>query len=232
MHTKKGLHISMGADAKMYILNDGKDYIKNLSTDLEYAKIKAKEYLLKYDPDLTNEELKVPVDIWCREKSYSVGDPNYVPYTPDWLKFNDHIETHKIYLLSLKNQELKDAGNKQSHIGTIDEKVENLELTITDIFNYEIHNPNGFPIISFGHKFVDQNGNYLIYFGNSKQFVKEEMIKKTWSDELIKENVSIYKVGDKITVNGTIKDHTYEKKNMYMPLTVIKRPKTNRKDVR
>jgi len=227
MNTKQGLHISMGADAKMYILNDGEDYIKNLSTDLEYAKIKAKEYLLKYDPDLTNEELKVPVDIWLREKSYSVGDPNYVPYTPDWLKFNDHIETHKIHLLSLKNQELKDAGAKQSHIGTIDEKVENLELTITDIFNYVIDNPNGYPIISFGHKFIDQNGNYLIYFGNSKEFVKEEIDS---DDDTLK--VSIYKVGDKITVNGTIKDHTYEKKNEYMPLTVIKRPKINGKDVR
>ena len=229
-NTISGLHISMGSDAKMYILNNGEDYIKNLSTDLENAKIKAKEYLLKYDPDLTNKELKVPLDIWLRPK-YVPYVSNHVPHTPDWLKFNDHIETHKIHLLSLKVKALKDAGAKQSHIGTIDEKVENLELTITDIFNYQIQNPNGYPIISFGHKFVDQNGNYLIYFGNSKQFVKEEMIKKNWSDEPIKENVSIYKVGDKINVNGTIKDHTYEKKNEHMPLTIIKRPSVTKKKI-
>jgi len=231
-NTEIGYHISMGADAKMYILNKGEDYIKNLSTNLETAKIKAKEYLLEayQSDDLSDEELKVPLDLWLRPKYVPTV---YVPYTPDWLKFNHHIESHKKHLQFLKNKKLKDDGAKQSHIGTINEKVENLELTITDIFTYVVENPNGYPIVSFGHKFVDQNGNHLIYFGNSKQFVKEDMVEKDYSDEPIKENVSIYKVEDKITVKATIKDHTYEKRNEFMPLTIIKRPSviTKKKEI-
>jgi hypothetical protein len=71
-----GYHISMGADAKMYILNFGEDYIKNLSNNLEIAKIKAKEYL---------DGKNVNVDIWLRPKYVS---PVYIPHTPDWLLFN------------------------------------------------------------------------------------------------------------------------------------------------
>ena len=42
----------------------------------------------------------------------------------------------------------------------------------------------------------------------------------------------LYNIGDKITVNGTIKNHIYEKKNEYMPLTIIKRPKLTLKKER
>ena len=59
------------------------------------------------------------------------------------------------------------------------------------------------------------------------------MVEKDYSDEPIKENVSIYKVEDKITVKATIKDHTYEKRNEFMPLTIIKRPSviTKKKEI-
>ena len=222
-NTELGYHISMGADAKMYIFNNGEDYIKNLSTDYETAKIKAKEYLLKEyeDDNLTNEELKVPLDIWLRVKYVT---PVYIPHTPDWLIMTAHVIDHKKHLEFLKEKELKDDGAKQSHIGTVEEKIENLELTITDIFTYVVDNPNGYPIITFGHKFEDKNNNHLIYFGNSKQFVKLDMVDVDWADQPQEQKVSIYNVGDKITVKGTIKDHTYEKRNEYMPLTIIKRP--------
>ena len=211
-NTEQGYHISMGADSQYYILNNGEDFIKNLSLDLEQAKIVAKEKI-GFVP---------PIDIWLRPKYVT---PVYIPHTPDWLIMTSHVIDHKKHLEFLKEKELKDAGAKQSHIGTVEEKIENLELTITDIFSYVVDNPNGYPIITFGHKFEDKNNNHLIYFGNSKQFVKLDMVDVDWADEPQEQKVSIYNIGDKITVNGTIKDHTYEKKNEYMPLTIIKRPK-------
>ena len=158
-NTEQGYHISMGADSQYYILNNGEDFIKNLSLNLEQAKIVAKEKI-GFVP---------PIDIWLRPKYVT---PVYIPYTPDWLIMTSHVIDHKKHLEFLKEKELKDAGAKQSHIGTVEEKIENLELTITDIFTYVVDNPNGYPIITFGHKFEDKNNNHLIYFGNSKQFVK------------------------------------------------------------
>jgi len=203
-----GYHVSKGATSVFYILNDGEDFIKNLSTDLKKS--------LKMAHEIAG--ANVPVSVWYRNE--------WEKYQKSLVQLDHHILTHNDYLQNLESEKIQKAidekYSKYSHIGNIGEKIENLELTITAIFNYQIENPNGiYPIISFGHKFIDKNGNHLIYFGNSKQFVKEEID----SDEDTLQ-VPIYKVGDKITVKATVKDHTKDKKDHNMPLTVIIRPKT------
>ena len=121
---EQGYHISMSADAKMYILNCGEDYVKNLSTDLEIAKIKAKEYL---------EGDKVNVDIWLRTKYVS---PVYVPHTPDWLLFNHHITSYNNHLENLAfNVSKKDCESSQ-YVGNVGDVLE-MELKLTETFNFE-----------------------------------------------------------------------------------------------
>ena len=58
-------HISKGAYSIYYILNNGEDFIKNLSTDLKQAKQIAKEIVGS----------DVPVNIWCR-KSWNIEHKN------------------------------------------------------------------------------------------------------------------------------------------------------------
>jgi hypothetical protein len=148
---EQGYHISMGADAKMYILNCGEDYVKNLSTDLEIAKIKAKEYL---------EGDKVNVDIWLRTKYVS---PVYVPHTPDWLLFNHHITSYNNHLENLAfNVSKKDCESSQ-YVGNVGDVLE-MELKLTETFNFE--SEYGFCSC---YKFKDSNNNRFIYFGTSRQ---------------------------------------------------------------
>ncbi len=148
---EQGYHISMGADAKMYILNCGEDYVKNLSTDLEIAKIKAKEYL---------EGDKVNVDIWLRTKYVS---PVYIPHTPDWLLFNHHITSYNNHLENLAfNVSKKDCESSQ-YVGNVGDVLE-MELKLTETFNFE--SEYGFCSC---YKFKDSNNNRFIYFGTSRQ---------------------------------------------------------------
>ena len=174
-NTEQSYHISMGADAKMYILNCGEDYVKNLSTDLEIAKIKAKEYL---------EGDKVNVDIWLRTKYVS---PVYIPHTPDWLLFNDHITKYNIHLENIAfNISKKDCESSQ-YVGNVGDVLE-MELKLTETFNFE--SEYGFCSC---YKFKDSNNNRFIYFGTSRQlntfknsgdkFVISFEIKKQFIDE-------------------------------------------------
>ena len=65
-----GYHISKGADRIFYILNDGEEYIRKLSTDLKEAKVKAKNYV-GYD---------VPINIWTRDKwNATTAKPGFEP---------------------------------------------------------------------------------------------------------------------------------------------------------
>jgi hypothetical protein len=41
---------------------------------------------------------------------------------------------------------------------------------------------------------------------------------------VLSDDNSNFKVGDKITVKATIKDHSQERDNKYIPLTVLQRP--------
>ena len=161
-NTEQSYHISMGADAKMYILNNGEDYIKNLSTDLETAEIKAKEYLLKEysDDNLTDKQLKVPFDIWLRTKYVA---PVYVSHTPDWLLFNDHITKYNNHLENLAfNVSKKDCESSQ-YVGNVSDVLE-MELELTETFNFA--SEWGFCSC---YKFKDSNNNRFVYFGTSKQ---------------------------------------------------------------
>jgi len=207
-----GYHISKGAEGIFYILNDGKTYISKLSTDLKEAKIKAKNYV----------GFDVPINIWYRN--------SWERYTSIPKQQDQHIINHQDYLAKLEYEKhkktIQDKYSKFSHIGNVGDKLD-LELTITEIFTYPIYTEfSDRAICGYCHKFTDKNNNKLIYFGASKAFVEKY---KTENDSI--RDREIYKVGDKITVKATIKQHTTDikdvdcKTNIGMPVTVIARPK-------
>tara|TARA_R100001443_G_C3326662_1_gene171386 strand:- start:38 stop:730 length:693 start_codon:yes stop_codon:yes gene_type:complete len=212
-----GYHISKGADDIYWILNEGEEYKGKLSTDLNKAKAKAEEKI-GYVPDVV---------IWHRRSWEKFT------YIAPLKQHEDHISTYKFYIEQIEfnkyKKSIEDKYSKFSHIGNVGDRL-NLELTITEIFTYPIQ-IEFFPytITGYGHKFVDQNNNKLIYFGASKEFIE----KYTDEDDFKKEK-EIYKVGDKITVKATIKEHTTDIKDVDsetqigMPLTIIARPKINK----
>jgi len=206
-----GYHISKGADDIYWILNEGEEYKGKLSTDLNKAKAKAEEKI-GYVPDVV---------IWHRRSLEKFT------YTAPPKQLDDHISTYQFHIDQIKFDEykksIKDKYSKFSHIANVGDKV-NLELTITEIFNYPIYIEGRLnAVMGYGHKFVDKNNNKLIYFGNSKQFLQE--VEDSYN---LKE---IYKVGDKISVKATVKEHTTDikdvdsKTEIGMPLTVLQRPK-------
>jgi len=220
-------HISKGADNIYYILNDGETYICKLSKDLSKAKKIANDKINEFDPEFFEDGHKLVVSIWNRNSWSQEQRPKWLP------KQFDHIDAYNYHLnkikLDNKKQELTKKYSEFSHIANVGDRL-NLELTITEIFNYPIQ-IEFFPytITGYGHKFVDQNNNKLIYFGASKEFIE-----KYTNEDDIKKEKEIYKVGDKITVKATIKEHTTDIKDLDsetkigMPLTIIARPKINK----
>ena len=189
-------HISKGAYSIYYILNNGEDFIKNLSTDLKQAKQIAKEIVGS----------DVPVNIWCR-KSWNIDNKKYLE---SLVQLDQHIEDHKSHLDSLeiakRQKEIEAKYSKFSHLGKVGEEI-TLELTITKIFSYV-----GDYGLTFVHKFEDNNGNQVIYFGHSKQLVDEKAQTR-------------FQEGNKITITGIVKDHSKDRDDRNMPLTVITKPK-------
>jgi len=189
-------HISKGAYSIYYILNNGEDFIKNLSTDLKQAKQIAKEIVGS----------DVPVNIWCR-KSWNIDNKKYLE---SLVQLDQHIEDHKSHLDSLeiakRQKEIEAKYSKFSHLGKVGEQI-TLELTITKIFKYV-----GDYGLTFVHKFEDTNGNQVIYFGHSKQLVDEKAQTR-------------FQEGNKITITGIVKDHSKDRDDRNMPLTVITKPK-------
>ena len=148
--SNQGYHISKGADDIYWILNDGEIFVKNLSTDLDTAKIKAKEKL-GFVP---------PVSIWHRQK-FTYSKPEY--REPDWLLFNHHITTYKTHLERVKFLSAKKDCESRQYVGSVGDVLE-LELILTDLFSFKS---------DYGscncYKFKDSNNNRFIYFGNSGQ---------------------------------------------------------------
>jgi len=148
--SNQGYHISKGADDIYWILNDGEIFIKNLSIDLDTAKIKAKEKI-GFVP---------PVTIWHRQK-FSYVKPEY--REPDWLLFNHHITTYKKHLERIKFLATKKDCESSNYVGSVGNVLE-LELVLTDLFAFNS---------DYGscncYKFKDSNNNRFIYFGNSGQ---------------------------------------------------------------
>ena len=165
-------------------------------------------YISKLSTDLKEAKAKaknyvgsdVPVNIWYRD---SWQKQEYIPHKIQ------HILDHNDYLTKLRYEEKKAKYAKYSHIGNIGEKL-NLELTITDIYSF-----SGEYGLCFVHRFKDNNDNQLIYFGNSKDLVEYRGDSK-------------FQIGNKITVEATIKNHIQDKTDFFMPLTVITRPKINK----
>lgn len=148
--SNQGYHISKGADDIYWILNDGEIFVKNLSTDLDTAKIKAKEKL-GFVP---------PVSIWHRQK-FTYSKTEY--REPDWLLFNHHITTYKTHLERVKFLSAKKDCESRQYVGSVGDVLE-LELILTDLFSFKS---------DYGscncYKFKDSNNNRFIYFGNSGQ---------------------------------------------------------------
>jgi len=227
LNIPSGYHISKGATNDFYILNDGDIFIRNLSKNLLEAKSKAVELIKENDPDFFEDGNKLVVNIWNRLYAKAETKPKWLP------NHFDHIDTYNYNLnkirLDNKKQELTKKYSEFSHIANVGDRL-NLELTITEIFTYPIQ-IEFFPytITGYGHKFVDQNNNKLIYFGASKEFIE-----KYADEDDIKKEKEIFKVGDKITVKATIKEHTTDIKDVDsetqigMPLTIIARPKINK----
>jgi len=168
-----------------------------------------KTYISKLSTDLKEAKAKaknyvgydVPVNIWLRN--------SWERHIPLPQKHEQHILDHNDYLSKLRYEEKKAKYAKYSHIGTIGKKL-NLELTITEIYSF-----SGDYGLCFVHRFKDNNDNQLIYFGNSKDLVEYKGDSK-------------FQIGNKITVEATIKNHIQDKTDFLMPLTVITRPKINK----
>lgn len=191
-------HISKGSDSIYYILNDGEDFIKNLSTNLNQAKKIAKKIVGH----------NVPVNIWCR-KSWNIEHKKYLE---NLIQYDQHIIDHKSHLDSLeiakRQKEIEAKYSKFSHLGKVGEQI-TLDVTITKIFSYV-----GDYGLTFVHKFEDNNGNQVIYFGHSKQLIDKAEPR--------------FQEGNKITITGIVKDHSKDKDDRNMPLTVIAKPKLKR----
>jgi len=144
--TFEGYHISKGADDHYYILNQGNNFIQNLSLDLDKAKAKAKE--------MVGEE--VPVDIWHREKSR-------------WVEFeypkqqDEHVKSYFDYIEEIKFNELKMDCDARNYVGEVGQQI-TVELTLLRRSSFE--NDWG---ISFVFKFKDKDNNRFIYFGSSQK---------------------------------------------------------------
>ena len=134
-------------------------------------------------------------------------DSNYKP-----TKYISYYDKHWFYFLYLeRQQEVKNAKLEQlKHIGNINDKVE-LALTITDVFSYKIHLENTFlPIFQTCYKFSDSDNNRFIYFGT----------------------IELGQKFDNIKIKATIKQHTTDKYNSLIKLTVLKRPKLINKELK
>ena len=201
-------HISKGADNVFFILNDGEEYLRKLSTDYDVAKKLAVKLIKENDPDFFKDGNKLETYIWNRDK-WNVSK-NFKPIE---IYSDQHILDHYSHIRKVKTQKaIAEAKAKYSFVGDVGDILD-LELTITEIFGFD--SKYGYCL---AHKFEDSNGNTLIYFGNSK--------------ELCEDYDSKFKVKDKITITAYIKRHTKDQRTYvdeYMqvlkPVTVISKPK-------
>jgi hypothetical protein len=146
-----------------------------------------------------NEPDDIKISVWYRD--YESGERLEFNFP----KYINYYDKHWFYFLYLeRQQEAKNAKLEQlKHIGNINDKVE-LELTITDMFSYKIHLEHTFlPIFQTCYKFSDSDNNRFIYFGT----------------------IELGQKFDNIKIKATIKQHTTDKYNSLIKLTVLKRPK-------
>lgn len=148
--SNQGYHISKGADDIYWILNDGEHFVKNLSKDLDTAKIRAEEKL-GFVP---------PVDIWHRKKFIYVA-PKYK--TPDWLLFQEHIFDYKKHLARIEFLAAKKDCESRQYVGSVGDILE-MELELIEKFSFD--SDYGYCTC---YKFKDSNNNRFIYFGTSNQ---------------------------------------------------------------
>jgi hypothetical protein len=141
INKKNYFHISKGADDIYYILNNGTEYLQNLSTDLDIAVIKAKNIIGS----------DVPVDIWYRQK------------TLGWKPQQDqHVEDHYAHLAKINFEKDKTQCQARQFVGAVNEKmICELECTLT----YDVQGEWGPSRVVY---LKDAQGNRFKYFGTAK----------------------------------------------------------------
>ena len=241
-----GYHISKGADSIFYILNDGENFVKNLSTDFETAKIEAKKIVGE----------NVDVSIWTRiylkkDKGYNVGFEPLQRYALPYGWANNSYDgvfySHKTFPLfhkswnseqidrtdigdnvlrfgydfrkNLEDQEYNSIKNSQ-WLGTKGKVRE--PITFTGKIILKRHTKFGSTLYKF-----DVNGNVVLTFtenelGNLNQVVS------------IKGNITRKEYGDRNygdTIKARIKDEDYfdndnlQDTTFFRKITKINRPK-------
>jgi len=204
-----GYHISKGANNVFWILNDGENYLRKLSTNYKTAKKIAVNLIKENDPDFFNDGNELITFIWNRdgwEKSTKSDKEIYhFQHIVSYFIEQEKIETEK---------NIAEAKAKYSHVGDVGDILD-LKLKITKIFGFDSN--YGYCL---AHKFEDADGNSLIYFGNSKQ--------------LCNDFDSKFNEGDTISITAEVKRHTKDQKEyvwsngfdiVYKPVTVLSKPK-------
>jgi len=202
-------HISKGANNVFWILNDGENYLRKLSTNYKTAKKLAVDLIKENDPDFFNDGNELITFIWNRdgwEKSIKSDKEIYhFQHIVSYFIEQEKIETEK---------NIAEAKAKYSHVGDVGDILD-LKLKITKIFGFDSN--YGYCL---AHKFEDADGNSLIYFGNSKQ--------------LCNDFDSKFNEGDTISITAEVKRHTKDQKEyvwsngfdiVYKPVTVLSKPK-------
>ena len=121
-------HISKGADNVFFILNDGEDYLRKLSTDYDTAKKLAVKLIKENDPDFFKDGNKLNTYIWNRDK-WNVSK-NLKPIE---IYSHQHILDHYSHIKKVKTEKsIAEAKAKYSFVGDVGDILD-LELTITEI---------------------------------------------------------------------------------------------------
>ena len=185
-----GYHISKGATNDFYILNDGEEFICNLSKNLSKAKLKAVKLIKENDPDYFEDGDELTINIWNRIERKQDQKPKWLPIQ------ESHIRDYFRYISKIEYEKKLKSVSHREYVGNVGDTVE-LELEMLDSFSFATEWGG-----SWCFKFKDSKDNRFIYFGTSSQlnnfkengdkFVIKFQIKKQFIDE--KYDVAPYKL--------------------------------------
>jgi len=224
-----GYHISKGADDIYWILNNGENFIKNLSKNFDSAVIKAKEYVGS----------NVDTSVWHRRKKFY--DTDCYAKKPE--QQDSHVDSHYSYLDNIEFQIKKIQCEAREYVGDVGNTLE-MELELIETFSFDGEWGN-----CSCYRFKDSNENRFVYFGTSvsaecfknsgDKFVISFEIKKQFIDQQHYEKDGV--VPFKVNQISKIKNNLVKTKNYWVSLPssdeiididVLYTPSKNKKDVR